>query len=432
MTRTAPERRTAAGPSDSLWRNKNFMLLWVGQGMGTLGPRVALVAMPLLALDVLHASTFQVSLLTLLGWLPYLLFSLPAGVIADRVDQRRTMIACDLCRMALLLSVPVAAMTGRLSLTYLYVVVGTAGVLTVLFTVAYRSQLPKLVQGTQLVDANGKLGMSDALAEMGGPALAGFLVGLVGAARGLFANAATYGLSALTLALIKVPVAAEPAAAARRVPFRTALAEGLAFVRRETVLQRLLICTSVSNFFFVAASSVQVTFMTRELHASSAVIGLVFSCAAVGGLLAGAFANRLSNQIGSARIVWVSMLVPGPLYFLMPAAGPGWGLALFAVGLAAFSANSTLFNSASLAYRQRVCPPDLLSRVSSVYLWISYGTVPIGSLFGGLLGSTAGLRPTMWVCALGLWSAAPFVVFSPLRRMRDVPGIPTKVEEQFS
>ncbi|MEU2713198.1 hypothetical protein [Streptomyces sp. NPDC007205] len=98
------------------------------------------------------------------------------------------------------------------------------------------------------------------------------------------------------------------------------MAEGLAFVRREAVLQRLLMCTSVANFFSVAASSVQVTFMARELHASSTVIGLVFSCAAVGGLLAGAFADRLSNVLGSALIMWVSMLVPGPLYFLMPAA----------------------------------------------------------------------------------------------------------------
>ncbi|MFE7527952.1 MFS transporter [Kitasatospora sp. NPDC057542] len=426
--RTAPARRTEAGPADSLWRNKNFMLLWTGQGMGTLGPRVALVAMPLLALDVLHASTFQVSLLTLLGWLPYLLFSLPAGVVADRLDQRRTMIACDLGRMLLLVSIPVASMTGWLSLPYLYLVVGATGTLTVLFTVAYRSQLPKLVSSTQLVDGNGKLGMSDSLAEMGGPALAGLLVGWLGAARGLFANAATYGLSALTLGLIRVPAAAEPADAAKRPPFRTAMAEGLAFVRHETVLRRMLICTSVSNFFVMAASSVQVTFMSRQLHASSTAIGLVFSSAAIGGLLAGAFASRLSNAVGSARIVWLSMLVPGPLYLLMPAARPGWGLAMFAVGLAALSANSTLFNSASLSYRQRVCPPDLLSRVSSVYLWICYGVVPLGSLFGGSLGATAGLRTTMWVCTFGMWSAALFVVFSPLRTMRDIPGIPTKVE----
>ncbi|MEU7134965.1 MFS transporter [Streptomyces sp. NPDC046261] len=430
MTQTAPVRRTQAGPTGSLWRNRNFMLLWTGQGMGTLGPRVALVAMPLLAIDVLHASTFQVSLLTLLGWLPYLLFSLPAGVVVDRLDQRRTMIACDLGRMLLLLSIPVAGMAGWLSLTYLYLVVGTTGVLTVFFTVAYRSQLPKLVRSTQLVDANGKLGMSDALAEMGGPAIAGLLVGLVGAARGLFANAATYGLSALTLGLIKVPATAEPASPAQRVPFRTAMAEGFAFVRRETVLQRLLFCTSFCNFFAMAASSVQVTFMARQLHASSAVIGLVFSCAAIGGLLAGAFANRLSSAIGSARIVWVSMLAPGPLYLLMPAARPGWGLIMFAVGLAAFSANSTLFNSASISYRQRVCPPDLLSRVSSVYLWMSYGAVPLGSLFGGTLGTTVGLRTTMWICVLGMWGAALFVLFSPLRTTRDIPGIPTKAEEQ--
>ncbi|KOG48150.1 MFS transporter [Streptomyces decoyicus] len=421
MTQTAEPQGDTAEAHTSLWRNRNFMLLWCGQGAGTLGPRVALIVLPVLALDTLHADTFQVSLLTSLGWLPYLLFSLPAGVLADRLDQRKIMIFCDVARLLLILSVPLIALTGRLSLWYLYAVVGVSGVLTVLFTVAYRSQLPKLVSSAQLVDGNGKLGMCESLAEVAGPGLGGALVGLVGSSRTLYANVLTYALSALTLGMIRVPKSAQsPPAGASRVSFKAAMGEGLTFVRRQVILRKLLICTSVSNFFVTAASSIAVTFMLRDLHASATAVGLVFTLGSVGGLLTGAFARRIAARVGSARIIWVSMLLPGPLYFLMPLSQPGWGVVLYAVGLAALSANSTLFNTGAISYRQRVCPRELLSRVSAVYLWITYGVIPLGSLFGGALATGVGLRPTLWVCALGMWSASLFVVFSPLRKMRDV------------
>ncbi|MFD0165919.1 MFS transporter [Streptomyces decoyicus] len=421
MTQTAEPQGDTAEAHTSLWRNRNFMLLWCGQGAGTLGPRVALVVLPVLALDTLHAGTFQVSLLTSLGWLPYLLFSLPAGVVADRLDQRKIMIFCDVARLLLILSVPLIALTGRLSLWYLYAIVGVSGVLTVLFTVAYRSQLPKLVSSAQLVDGNGKLGMCESLAEVAGPGLGGALVGLVGSSRTLYANVLTYALSALTLGMIRVPKSAQsPPAGASRVSFKAAMGEGLTFVRGQVILRKLLICTSVSNFFVTAASSIAVTFLLRDLHASATAVGLVFTLGSVGGLVTGAFARRIAARVGSARIIWVSMLLPGPLYFLMPLSQPGWGVVLYAVGLAALSANSTMFNTGAISYRQLVCPRELLSRVSAVYLWITYGVIPLGSLFGGALATGVGLRPTLWVCALGMWSASLFVVFSPLRKMRDV------------
>lgn len=419
VTQSASSRVSTARRDDSIWSNRNFLLLWLGQGAGALGPQVALIATPLLALEVLEATTFQVSLLTFLGWLPYLVFSLPAGVVADRFDQRRIMIACDLGRILLTLSIPVATVAGRLSLGYLYAVISLSGVLTVLFTVAYRSQLPKLVSSARLMDGNGKLGVSERLAELSGPAIGGALAGLVGAARALYANAIALLLSAITLWFIKVPESDSTGPV--RVSFKAAMREGLSFVRREPILRHLLLCTSVCNFFTMASVSIQITFMARDLGASGLAVGLVFTAGAAGGVLTGIFAHRIAVRVGTARIIWMSMTLPGPLYFLMPMATPGWGLVLYGVGLAAMSANSTLFNTAALSYRQLACPPELLSRVSSVYLWIAYGVVPLGSLFGGTLAGYAGPRVTLWVCVLGMWGAALFVVFSPLRRMRDVP-----------
>jgi MFS family permease len=402
-----------------LWRSRTFLLLWGGQTAGELGARISGVAVPLLAATVLHASVLQVSLLTVAGWAPYLVVSLPAGVLADRVDRRRLMIACDAGRAVLLLSLPVVALTAQLTLTLLYAVVTLTGILTVLFTVAYRTEVPRIVAPERLVEANAKVTMSHDMADLLGPALGGALIGLVGAARTFFVNGATYLISAACLALIREP--GHDRSAVERVALATAVREGLGFIRRDPILVRILACTTAANFFVMATHGVDVVFLTRELHATAPQVGLVFSLGAIGGLAAGAVATRLGRRFGTARLIWLSMLVPGPLYLGIPAAQPGWGLVMFVLGFAAFGANSMLYNVAAMSYRQRVTPAPLLGRVNASFLWICYGAIPLGSLFGGALASVAGIRPALLVSVLGMWGAGLFVFFSPLRAMRHLP-----------
>ncbi|MEU4480080.1 MFS transporter [Micromonospora sp. NPDC023966] len=406
------------GTRASLWRNRNFLLLWSGQTVSEVGTRISGLAVPLLAADVLDATVFQVSLLTFLAWLPYLFFSLPAGMLADRVDQRRLMVVCDLGRAALLLSVPVVALVGHLTLAYLYAVVGLSGVLTVAFTVAYRSLLPALVPADHLTSANARLEVSENLAQLAGPSTGGVLVGLLGAARTFVADAASFLASAVTLLLVRHRPAPRTEG---RVPVRAALTEGLGFIRRQRILALVLACTATSNFFVMAAQAIEVPYLLRVLHAAPATIGLLFSLGSVGGLLAGVLAGRVTALLGGARTIWVSMTAPGPLYLLMPLARPGWGTLLYGIGMAAFAANAVLFNVAAMSYRQRVTPARLLGRVNAAFLWICYGVIPLGALLGGALGTRLGLRPALLVCVLGMWSAALFVVCSPLRRMRDFP-----------
>jgi MFS family permease len=398
------------------------MLLFGAQTLSETGTRVSGVAVPLVALTVLHASTFEVSLLTALAWLPYVFFALPAGVLVDRVRKRRLMVACDLARMMLMASLPLAALLWTLTLAQLYVVVALCGVLTVFFGVAYRTQLPLLVDAEQLVEGNGKLETSESVAELAGPALGGLLTGLLGAARTVAADAVSFLLSACLLASISTGETESSAGAEERVPFRAAVGEGLSFVLGHPVLRRLLACSATNNFFVMAMTGIQVVFLVDELHASPLVVGLVFSLGTVGGLLTGLCARRLAARIGSARVIWVAMTAPGPLYLLMPLATPGWGLCLYAVGLTALSANAVLYNSAMGAYTQRICPPALLGRMNASNLWVCFGVIPLGALFGGALGSLLGLRTTLLVCALGVWAACLFVLCSPLRTMRDAPA----------
>ncbi|MGW2863637.1 hypothetical protein [Streptomyces sp. NPDC001205] len=187
------------------------------------------------------------------------------------------------------------------------------------------------------------------------------------------------------------------------------------------MLRRLLLCSTTSNFFVMACGPIEVTFMVWELDAPSWLVGVVFSISAIGGLGVGALTKRISDRLGTARITWVAMVAPGPLYLCMPLAQPGWGVLLYGIGLAAFSANVVLYSVAATSYRQRVTPAHMLGRVNASVLWICYGAIPLGSLTGGALASALGMRTALWICVLGTWSAALWVFFSPLRTMRDLP-----------
>lgn len=404
-----------------LVRNRDFLLLWGSQTAGELGAQVTTVAVPLLALALLDVSVFEVSVLTALAWMPYLVFSLPAGILVDRHDPRALMIGCDIGRIALLSFIPVAHWLGLLSFGLLGTIVFLTGVLTLLFKVSYQTYLPRVVPGSQLVDGNAKVAMSTEVSELVGPSAGGLLVGFAGAARTFLATGFAYLVSAVLLMGMRGRAERVPDEDTDKAPLRAQIGAGLRFIRGDAVLRSILACTTTSNFFVMASGGIEVTFLVRELHLSPGMVGLVFTISACGGIAAGLMAGRLAARIGDARIIWVAMAVPGPLYLLMPLSQPGWGVLTFGLGLAAFSVNVVLYNTAATSFQQRVTPDRLLGRVNATIMWICLGVVPLGALTGGYLATLLGLRTALVVCVLGMWSASLWVVFSPLRRMRDIP-----------
>jgi MFS family permease len=404
----------------SLWRHRDFLLLWGGQTVSDVGSSVTTLALPLLAVTVLKATTFEVSAISVLTSLAFLLISLPAGVIVDQMRKHGLMMWCDVLRMLLLGSIPLAAVLGHVALWQVYIVATLAGILSVFFDVSYQSYLPVLLSGEQLVDANGKLGATNSFAGLVGPSLGGALVGLIGAAKAVAVDAGSFAASAVSLFLIRTPEA-KPEKRPEHVTFQAAMREGLNFVVKHPILRKIVACTGTSNFFGSASGAVEIVFLVRILHASPTVVGIVFSLGAIGGIIGGLSSGWFGKRIGSARIIWVSILVPSPLLLLVPLAQPGWGVLLFAVGVFAMYFLSVVYNTAQVSYRQRICPPELLGRMNASVRWIVWGTLPLGALFGGALGTWIGVRPTLWVCAVGSILAGLFVFFSPLRRMRDVP-----------
>jgi MFS family permease len=416
-----------SGRPPALWRHRDFLLLWSGQAVSEAGSAVTVLALPLTAVVVLHASAFAVGVLAALAMAAFLVLALPAGLVVDRLRKRRLMIVCDIARLLIIGSVPLAAASGKLTMAQLYVVALAAGVCTVFFDVAYQSYLPLLIRPDQLPDGNGKLQITAQAAQVAGPGLGGALVGLLGAAGAMTVDAASYLVSVVTLLFTRT---AEPAYRHRprgeRSPSRPwrQLTAGLSFVFADPILRKIVACTATANLGGGMMTALQIIYLVRVLHVRPAYTGLVISVGALGGVAGGVAAGPLSRWIGSARIIWVSVLGLGPAALLLPLARPGPGVLLYVAGWAGYTFAGVLYNVAQLSYRQAICPPELLGRMNAAVRWIVWGTLPVGSLLGGTLGTLIGIRPALWVAAAAAWAAGLWVLFSPLRGMRDVPARP--------
>src|ERR1700727_1993327 len=188
-----------------LWRQRNFALFWTGESISEVGNSVAVFAVPLVAIDTLHASTFIVTLLTAMVWLPWVVIGVPAGAWVDRLPLRRVMLASDAVSVAVYASVPVAAWCGVLTVAQLIAVVLIAGAASVFFNSAYQVLLPAVVDEADLTEANARLLGSREVAQIGGPGLGGLLAQAAGPVTGLLADAVSFVVSFCCLAAMQPP-----------------------------------------------------------------------------------------------------------------------------------------------------------------------------------------------------------------------------------
>ena len=271
-----------------LWRHRDFLLLWSGQTVSQIGSQVTILALPLVAIVVLRATALEVGLLSAAATSAYLLVALPAGVVADRVSKRRVMIGCDLASVAVIGWVPVAQLTGVLTLGQLYAVALLASSLSAFFLVSYTSYLPSLVDREQLVDGNGKLATTQSVALVAGPALGALLVGLAGAAQAMAGDAISFAVAAACLFLIR---RREPrpgrAGPERRSRFWPQLREGLAYVLREPILRKSAAWNGTANFFVIMVETLGPVFLIRTVHLRPAYVGGLLALGAFGGIAGG-------------------------------------------------------------------------------------------------------------------------------------------------
>ena len=426
-TENPPDVAPAAGATAtrrrSLAFHRDFRQLWVGDAFGQFGAQLTFLALPVYAVSHLQATEWQMGALTAAETAAFLIIGLPAGAWVDRMRKRRTLIVADLVRAAVLAVVVAAALTGNGSMPLLYVAGLLLSCATVFFDVSHQSYVPGLVGLDRIVEGNSKLQATQSVAQVAAPAVGGLLLRLISAPALIAVTVVTYLVSAIFVGRIRAEETLPPRE--ERRPLKAEIAEGLRFVVHQPLLRRIVACTSLSNFFGAMTNALFVIYALRTLGLDPATVGVVFAAGAIGGLLGALSADRLARRVGEGRIIPITALICVPALALTPLAVPLAEAGVppqipLVLGGFLVSVAVVVYNVGQVSFRQRLCPPRLLGRMNASIRFIVWGSMPLGGLLGGWLGTAIGVVPTLWIVVGGSFLAALPVVLSPLVRLRDL------------
>jgi MFS family permease len=401
-----------------LRENRDFRRLFAADAISLIGDQITLIALPLTAVLVLDAGAAEMGYLVAAGLLPYLFFSLHAGAWVDRSGgRRRKMIASDLGRALIVATVPLAYALDVLTIEQLLVTEFLVGSLAVVFRVAHPTLFISVVPRESYVQGQSLVNGTRAFSYVAGPTIGGVLVQALTAPIALVLDACSYVLSALSLRTIA------PEEPPTEQAERGNVLSGLRFINASPVVRSSLLATATVNFFNFVFWALFVLYATRELDVPPGTLGLVLGAGAVGGLVGSVVTGRISRRIGIGPAFMVGCVVfPLPLVLVPLAEGPRW-LIVALLFLAEFGSGLgvMMLDISAGAIFAAIIPHRLRSRVSGAYSFVNYGVRPLGSLVGGALGSTIGLRPTLWIGAVGALAGVLWLLPSPIPRLRDLP-----------
>lgn len=391
--------------------------------------QVALAAVPMLAVLALGAGAAETGLLAAAQTLPFLLLSLPLGVLADRARRRRHVMAgAEFVRVLALALLPLLALLGQLSIPLLAVLGFLGAVGTVAYSVAAPSLVPAMVPRTMLAAANGRLELARSLAYAGGPALAGALVGWAGAAPA-FALAAGLSLVAAVL-LLNLPEPERQAAAA--APPRSPVAElrdGACFAWQHELLRPILLTAVAWNLSWFVLQAAYAPYALRVLGLSPAALGGTLGAYGAGMVAGALLAPRMARALPFGQVILVGPFVSVLAALLValsaltpagPAGLPAWLLP--GAGLFLFGAGPVIWTIAQTTLRQAVTPHAMLGRVSALVMMATFGARPTGAALGGWVGSTVGLSACVALAACGFLVQAGVIALSPVKRLPALPA----------
>ncbi|MFJ4435692.1 MFS transporter [Streptomyces sp. NPDC088923] len=411
----------ASGRGGLLRTHGDFRRLWCGETTGKFGASVTSVSMPLIAVATLNAGPFTVGLLTAASWAPWLLIGLPAGAWVDRLPRRPVMLAAAAVSLVLFAALPLAASTGRLSVPLLLAVALLTGTAAVFFQTAYTAYLPTLLAPEERAEGNAKLQGSASAAQIAGLGTGGLIADLAGAVNAMYVNAATFLVSLLCLGRIRHREPRGTAKAARTTSLVGEVADGLRLVARDPWLRPLTLFGAASNLALMGYQSIQVVFLVRGVGVGPGGVGVLVAATSVGGVAGAFLARGAVDRFGTARALLLFELGFAIPALLMPLAFGGAGLALFVAGGFSVTAGVVAGNVIASGFRQRYCPPELRGRLAASAAFLAYGTIPLGALLGGTLGSVLGPRAALALTSAGVPLAALILRFSPIGRTRDLP-----------
>lgn len=409
----------APGRQSRFFIDDSFALFWTGQTVSTLGAQVTAFAVPLLAAITLHATSFQMGLLRAAEFAPFLVFTLPAGVWADYGIRRWLMIAANLIRGVFITAVPLAVFLGWMHLGVLYLVMFIMGSLKTVFEMAYQTYVPEIVPRERLVNANSKIMMSYALGQSVGPGFGGIMVELLGAPMAVLTDATTYFLSAFCLFKIKHR---ETRIQLQSGGIFSQVFGGFRFVAEERHIRSLLWLVTANNFFQNAVMAILVLYATRELGIRPGLFGVTVSIGGLGAVMGAVGAEQLGRRFGPGPFVVLSTTVVAiaALCFPMVHTGDLLGVIALAATYFVLSAGNSSITVFAWTIRQTLTPSVFLGRMNGAFRFLVTGIMPFGALFGGWLGESIGIRPTLFVSGAALILIAATGRFTPLMKLKSL------------
>ncbi len=411
----------------SVIKQPGFLSLWIGQSVSVVGSQITGLAFPVLAVSYLHANEFQMGLLNAADTSAFLVFGLLAGALVDRWIKRQVMLVADLVRMLAVAVIPILWMLGVLNVYHLMIVGAVISVATVFFDVSYQSYIPILLPKEYIGIGNARLEISGQISGIAGPGIVGALLTFLKAPVLLVIDSVSFLVSAVSLWFIKDRE--QPKPKTDRKPIVHEIGEGLKFVWNQKLIRAISFTTSTSNMFGTVVGTMFALYLLKPefLNLGTAGFGILMSIGSIGGLLGATATPKLIKLVGEGPLVVLSALASGLVQFFIPLA---WYIPhqYSIIPLAAQSFFTSFlaltYNITQVTARQRLCPEHLLGRMNASIRFMVWGSMPIGALIAGILGTVFGVLSTIWIgVILGLFSAC-FVLFSPLRTMRKMPDKP--------
>jgi MFS family permease len=366
--------------------SSDFKKFWFGQTISNLGSSFTQWAVPLLIFQLTHSAVY-LGIATAATFLPYLLFGLPIGAWMDRIDRKRAMIALDAFNAIVILSIPLVAQLGHLSVWWIFGVTFIQSTVFIAFSAGEFAAIPSLVSTDDLVTANGRIQASYSAAQVAGPLLAGALISFLPLTWVMAFDAGSFAVSAVSLALVRVSFNTPSEESREATSILQDVREGLGYVLRHPVLRNISLMMALINLVTASTWAQLVLFAHERLDANNREIGVLFAAGSAGVVVTGLLAGRLRKRFSFTALAMTSLMLMGAL--LVVFAGLRW----YWIALPVWAAQSglgILFNINTGSLRQAIVPNQLLSRVLTIAAVLAWSAIPVGGLIGGWAISATG------------------------------------------
>ena len=407
-------------PRGPLWRNADFVRLLSGAVVSNFGTLVSNVALPFVAILTLDAGPAEIAALSLGGLVAGFLTGLVAGAWVDRLPRRPILIAADLVRAAVMISIPIAYWLDALVIEHLIVVSVLMSVCDVVFDVADNAFLPTIVETEHIPAANATLSASSSIAEFVGFSSAGLLVQSLTAPIAILVDSVSYLWSAVIISRIR-KVEPPVKTAEERQPVLREIVDGLGFVRRHATLLSLAGAELIMALSIEIVGTVYMLYVNQVLGFSPGALGVLFAVGGIGSLIGSALAGRITRRFGAGHaligaLIFVSLgqtsiafaqevsVIAVALLMVQQLTDAGW----------------LYYEITSVSLRQVNAPNAWAGRVNGTFSTVSFGGSALGALIGGLLGERIGIRPTLVIGTLGISLAALPILLTPVRRVTEI------------